>query len=93
MIIAAFWISELVRAWKEKVLPRFAKVTGLLLVAGVLAVGSNAGMLYYIQTHSKDTIRGGSELKSSASTMEGKEGLDLEYATAWSYGKERRLIY
>lgn len=87
MIIAAFWISELVRAWKEKVLPRFAKVTGLLLVAGVLAVGSNAGMLYYIQTHSKDTIRGGSELKSSASTMEGKEGLDLEYATAWSYGK------
>jgi hypothetical protein len=44
-------------------------------------------MLYYIQTHSKDTIRGGSELKSSASTMEGKEGLDLEYATAWSYGK------
>ena len=87
MIIAAFWISELVRAWKEKILPRFAKVTGLLLMAGVLAVGSNAGMLYYIQTHSKDTIRGGSELKSSASTMEGKEGLDLEYATAWSYGK------
>ena len=48
-------------------------------------------MLYYIQTHSKDTIRGGSELKASSSSMEGKEGLDLEYATAWSYGKGETL--
>ena len=91
MIVAAFWISELVRAYKEKILARFAKVTGLLVLAGVLAVGSNAGMLYYIQTHSKDTIRGGSELKASSSSMEGKEGLDLEYATAWSYGKGETL--
>ena len=66
-------------------------MTGLLVLAGVLAVGSNAGMLYYIQTHSKDTIRGGSELKASSSSMEGKEGLDLEYATAWSYGKGETL--
>ncbi|MFQ8805942.1 MAG: hypothetical protein ACLR8Y_13680 [Alistipes indistinctus] len=36
-------------------------------------------------------IRGGSELKASSSSMEGKEGLDLEYATAWSYGKGETL--
>ena len=51
MIVAAFWISELVRAYKEKILARFAKVTGLLVLAGVLAVGSNAGMLYLSLIH------------------------------------------
>ncbi len=91
LIIGAFWISELVRAYREKILARFAKVTGLLVLAGVLAVGSNAGMLYYIQTHSHETIRGGSELKASSSSMEGKGGLDIEYATAWSYGKVETL--
>ncbi len=86
LIILAFGINELVRAWKTHALPAFAKTTGLLLLSGALAVGSNAGMLYYIQSHSHDTIRGGSEL-SGGTSMDGDKGLDLEYATAWSYGK------
>lgn len=86
LIVLAFWINELIRSYKAKTLNRFAKVTGLLALAAALAVGSNAGMLYYIQSHSPETIRGGSEL-STASSMEGKDGLDLDYATNWSYGK------
>lgn len=84
-ILAAFWINELVQAIRNKALPHFAKVTGLLLVAAALAVGSNAGMLYYIDSHSSETMRGGSEL--TAENGEKQKGLDLEYATAWSYGK------
>lgn len=42
-------------------------------------------MLYYIDSHSSETMRGGSEL--IAENGEKQEGLDLEYATAWSYGK------
>ncbi len=84
-ILAAFWINELIQAIRNKALPHFAKVTGLLLLAAVLAVGSNAGMLYYIDSHSSETMRGGSEL--TAENGEKQEGLDLEYATAWSYGK------
>ena len=64
---------------------RFAKTTGLLALAAVLAVGSNAGMLYYINSHSAETMRGGSELRE-ARTGEKQQGLDIEYATAWSYG-------
>ncbi len=86
LIVLAYWINELIRAYKAHTLNRFAKTTGLLALAAVLAVGSNAGMLYYIQSHSPETIRGGSEL-TTASSMEGKDGLDLEYATNWSYGK------
>ena len=86
LIVAAFWINELIRSYKAHTLNRFAKTTALLALAALLAVGSNASMLYYIQSHSPETIRGGSEL-STASSMEGKDGLDLEYATHWSYGK------
>lgn len=85
-IILAFWINELISAYKAKLLPRFAKVTGWLALAAVLAVGSNASMLYYTNSHTEDTIRGGSEL-STASQQEGDKGLSLEYATSWSYGK------
>ncbi|MEI3590432.1 MAG: YfhO family protein [Alistipes ihumii] len=84
-ILAAFWINELVSAARAKALPRFAKATGLLALAAVLAVGSNAGMLYYINSHSAETMRGGSELRE-ARTGEKQQGLDIEYATAWSYG-------
>ena len=84
-ILAAFWINELVSAARAKALPRFAKTTGLLALAAVLAVGSNAGMLDYINSHSAETMRGGSELRE-ARTGEKQQGLDIEYATAWSYG-------
>lgn len=83
-IALAYVISELVRALKDKTLPRFAKTTGLLLVAGILAVGSNASQLYYIKEVAPYTIRGGSELSTAAG--EKSKGTDLEYATAWSYG-------
>ena len=55
-ILAAFWINELVSAARAKALPRFAKTTGLLALAAVLAVGSNAGMLYYINSHSAEKM-------------------------------------
>ncbi|MDD3108264.1 MAG: YfhO family protein [Alistipes sp.] len=88
-ILGAFWINELCRAVRQHILPRFAAATGVLLLAGVLAVGSNAGMLYYIHSHSAETMRGGSELSATDGTK--PQGLDLQYATAWSYGKAETL--
>lgn len=85
-IIAALWISELVRAVRKKLLPRFARATGLLAIAAVLAIGSNFAPLWYTNEWSADSIRGGSELTQADGTNERKEGLDLDYATAWSYG-------
>lgn len=84
-ILIAFWINELALSIRRKILPRFAKTTGLLALAAVLAVGSNAGMLYYIDSHSSETMRGGSELTSADGKKQ--DGLGLQYATAWSYGK------
>ncbi len=82
MAMAAFWLSELWAAYKDKILKRFAQRTALLLAAAVLAVGSNFAPLWYTAEHTPDTIRGGSELSTKRS-----EGLDMDYATAWSYGR------
>lgn len=88
--MAAMWISEGVVALREGRLRGFALRTALLATAGVLAVGSNFSPLWYTAQHASETIRGGSELaadRSSAPSETSADGLDLEYATAWSYGK------
>ncbi len=89
MVIAAFWINELVQAVKGRTLPRLAAATGLLAVAAVLAVGANFISLYNVQEHSKYTIRGGSELTRAEKAND--RGLDIDYATAWSYGRGETL--
>ncbi len=84
LAMVLFWISELVVAIKERAHASFWKRTAVLAIAGVVALGSNFAPLWYTSQHSKDTMRGGSELVSR--DAEGSKGLDLEYATAWSYG-------
>ncbi|MBQ2414939.1 MAG: hypothetical protein II283_00720, partial [Alistipes sp.] len=55
------------------------------MAAGVVALGSNLSPLWYTMQHSKETTRGGSELVEQGAKS-GQQGLDIEYATAWSYG-------
>ncbi len=88
LVIVAFFINEAVSAVKNRTVPHLAKTTALLALAAVLAVGSNFSSLWYTAEHSKDTMRGGSELASAG--IESK-GLDLDYATGWSYGKTESL--
>ena len=87
---AALWISECVYALRERRGRDFAKRTGLLAAAALLAVGSNFSPLWYTYKHTASTTRGGSEL-ARADAADGAKGLDLEYATAWSYGKGESL--
>lgn len=88
-VIVALWVNELIRAIREKWLGRFAKATVVLAMAAVLAVGANLSSLYYTAQHQPDTTRGGSELATSGGGESG--GLDIAYATAWSYGRTESL--
>ena len=90
LAMAALWISEGIVAWKQKTIKDFGRRTAILLAAGILAVGSNLSPLWQTMQHSKETIRGGSELVA-ADAKSGADGLDLEYATAWSYGRAESL--
>ncbi|MEE1098516.1 MAG: hypothetical protein UHY58_01180, partial [Alistipes sp.] len=82
--MAIMWLSELWYNACQHTLKEFAKRSLVLTLAGAIALGSNFSPLWYTLQHSPDTTRGGSELTTSEV---GAEGLDLEYATDWSYGR------
>lgn len=83
LAVLCLWISEAVFALRQGLLRDFVRRTMLLLAAGVVAVGANFSSLYYTAQHTADTTRGGSEVAAEGSAS---KGLDIQYATAWSYG-------
>lgn len=62
---------------------RFLVASALLLAAGGAGFATNACKLIPMWEYTSQTTRGGSELSG-----ESKEGLSLDYSTAWSYGWE-----
>ena len=69
----------------SKPLQRFFIASALLLVVGCVGIATNANKLIPTYEYTPYTMRGGSELAPDSDTHNSK-GLDLEYATAWSYG-------
>ena len=72
---------------KKELLKRFFVASALLLVVGCVGIATNANKLIPTYEYTPYTMRGGSELSSDSDTHNDR-GLDLEYATAWSYGIE-----
>ena len=72
-------------AWREKWLPYYFKATGVLAVVAIMAVAPAVGILMPTNDYAKDSMRGGSEL--SVADGEKADGLDVDYAFSWSYGK------
>ncbi|MBQ9597297.1 MAG: hypothetical protein IJR34_03485 [Bacteroidales bacterium] len=68
-------------------LRNFAVASVLLLVMGGVGIATNANKLIPTYNYTQYTMRGGSELTSDSDTHNSK-GLDLDYATQWSYGIE-----
>lgn len=72
---------------KRAKLGRFFAASVLLLVLGIVGIATNANKLIPTYEYTPYTMRGGSELSGSG-TGHNEKGLDLDYATAWSYGIE-----
>lgn len=73
-------------ARNKQLLGRFAAASALLLVMGIVGIGTNANKLMPTSAYAPLTMRGGSELVQEGD--DGSNGLTLDYATAWSYGAE-----
>jgi len=69
---------------KKNSLPQFAKATGVLAIAAVLAVLPNITNLWVTSEYSALSMRGKSELVKEGNIQ--TSGLDTDYATQWSYG-------
>ena len=83
----ALFISLCINKTRRQQLKRFFIASGLLLVIGGIGIATNANKLIPTYEYTPYTMRGGSELSADSDTHNAK-GLDLEYATAWSYGIE-----
>ena len=86
--LAELWIHIREKRWKDLGL-------GILVFAASLAIGlgTGAGNVFANREYARETMRGGhSDLME---TTEGEaapsKGLDLEYATQWSYGIDETL--
>ena len=72
---------------RKEQIARFFATSALLLVIGCIGIATNANKLIPTYEYTPYTMRGGSELSGSGSGHSA-DGLDLDYATAWSYGIE-----
>jgi len=70
----------------KELIGKFFIASGLLLVLGCIGIATNANRLIPTYEYTQHTMRGGSEL--SAGNEGRAKGLDLDYATSWSYGWE-----
>ncbi len=70
---------------QKDLIKRFFAASALLLVIGLVGIATNANKLIPTYEYTPYTMRGGSELKADNESHNDK-GLDLDYATAWSYG-------
>ena len=69
---------------------------GVMLIGVAFAIGANARLLFINQEYVKYTMRGGSEITvtpedlykdGEAKSIATSDGLDIDYAYSWSYGK------
>jgi len=97
MIVAIFLgLAYLVYAIKDKAFKPFLISVAVLVVGAAIAVGGNARLLFVNQEYAKYTMRGGGEITvtpedlykdGEAKSIAATDGLDLDYAFNWSYGK------
>ena len=85
IMVLLYGIMELVHAIKSKEWKPFLVASALLLVLGGAGIATNVNKLLPLAKYTPQTMRGGSELSKEGANA---KGLDLDYATSWSYGWE-----
>lgn len=94
MMIGLFFFAELYTHIKEK---RYKDLAiGSLLFFGSLGIGLGTGSstIFVNKEYAEQTMRGGHSDLAKVSDAENKtKGLDLDYATQWSYGIDESLSF
>ncbi|MFA7116180.1 MAG: YfhO family protein [Bacteroidales bacterium] len=89
IMVLGYAIAEFCGAINHKGLQDFFKISVFLLVFGLVGIGTNANQLIPTYEYQQYTMRGGSILSNvDDSANKINDGLDIDYATAWSYGIE-----
>ncbi|MBP5211148.1 MAG: YfhO family protein [Bacteroidales bacterium] len=95
MLIGLLWFTQLISHLRQKKGRDMLIGTAVFVVAVGLGLGANSANVFANAEYTRETIRGGrTELVSdSQSEVSSKNGLDLKYATEWSYGIDESLSF
>lgn len=89
MMIGLCWFGELYTHIKEKRMKDFAVATLLFFASVGLGMGTSSANVFANAEYTKQTMRGGhSDLVAEGQDAPKSKGLDINYATQWSYGKD-----
>ena len=83
LLVLLYGLTELVKTVRTRTWKSFLTASALLLVLGCAGIATNVNKLLPLAKYTGQTMRGGSELSGG-----NDKGLDLAYATSWSYGWE-----
>jgi hypothetical protein len=87
-MVVIYGVVQLIQSIKEKEIPHFAKSIGILIVAVILAIGTNATNLLATKEYANYSTRSKSELTITPDGIPkvATSGLSKEYITEYSYG-------
>ena len=94
MLIGVMACAELYIHIREKRWKDLGISVGVLAISLLLVFGTKLSWFEMNQSYLKETMRGGhSELTRSGDDKSKPAGLDLDYATAWSYGVDETMTF
>lgn len=96
LMMGVIWLADLYKHIREKSYKDLITATLVFIFAVGIGIGTRCSNLFANSEYVSQTIRGGSELAtaSQGGDSEGdSKGLDLEYATYWSYGIDETLTF
>lgn len=94
MLIGILFFAELATAWQSKTWKSFAIATAVFFASFGVGMGMGSASVFTNTEYAEETMRGGhSDLEKTTDDTNKTKGLDLDYATAWSYGISETMTF
>ena len=94
MMIGVFFFAELAIAWRDKEWKNLIIATVVFAVSFAVGMGMGSANIFTNMEYAEQTMRGGhSDLVKETDNTHKTKGLDLDYATAWSYGIDETMTF
>ena len=92
ILLAMIGLTQFVKELRNKSLSNFFKRSAFLILAGLLALGTNYTVLSTTMEYSKVSQRGSSELTTKKGEKK-DEGMSTDYITQYSYGIDETMTF